>query len=84
MVTELLYVCRWSSGSQQHAEDSVVMQELAPRKLPGKLSEWTGNVMYPNEDSAVWDVNSKWAWFVITGNYHAHKQIGMRKNLSLT
>jgi hypothetical protein len=28
-------------------------------KLPGKLQDWTGTVMYPNEDSAVWDVNRK-------------------------
>ena len=32
-------------------------KELEPLKLPGKLGEYTGNVLYPNEDSAVWDVN---------------------------
>lgn len=32
-------------------------KELEPLKLPGRLAEYTGNVMYPNEDSAVWDVN---------------------------
>ena len=28
-------------------------------KLPGDLEKWTGNVMYPDKESAVWDVNSK-------------------------
>lgn len=28
-------------------------------KLPGTMGEYTGNVMYPNDDSAVWDVNRK-------------------------
>ena len=32
-------------------------KELEPLKLPGKLGGFTGNVMYPNEESAVWDVN---------------------------
>lgn len=31
--------------------------KLEPMKLPGKLNQFTGNVMYPNDDSAVWDVN---------------------------
>ena len=34
-------------------------KELEPLKLPGKLAQYTGNVLYPNEDSAVWDVNGK-------------------------
>ena len=25
--------------------------------MPGKLAGFTGNVLYPNEESAVWDVN---------------------------
>ena len=33
------------------------MKELEPLKLPGKLAGFTGNVLYPNEESAVWDVN---------------------------
>lgn len=33
--------------------------KLEPMKLPGKLNQFTGNVMYPNDDSAVWDVNRK-------------------------
>ena len=28
-------------------------------KLPGQGSEWTGNVMYPNDQSAIWDVDRK-------------------------
>ena len=35
------------------------MIQMEPMKLPGKLSQYTGTVMYPNEDSAVWDVNRK-------------------------
>ena len=34
------------------------LKELEPLKLPGKIAEYTGNVMYPNEESAVWDVDS--------------------------
>ena len=34
-------------------------KELEPIKLPGKLAEYTGNVLYPNDDSAVWDVNGE-------------------------
>ena len=34
-------------------------KELEPLRLPGRLAEYTGNVLYPNEDSAVWDVNGK-------------------------
>ncbi len=37
------------------------MLELEPMKLPGKGNEWTGNVLYPNDKSAVWDVNGKWS-----------------------
>ena len=36
-----------------------LQKELEPLKLPGRLAEYTGNVLYPNEDSAVWDVNGK-------------------------
>ena len=48
----------YSSGQQQPQirEDSG-LKELEPLKLPGKLGAFTGNVMYPNEESAVWDVN---------------------------
>ena len=38
----------------------VARKELEPLKLPGKLSGFTGNVMYPNDDSAVWDVNREY------------------------
>ena len=34
------------------------LKELEPLKLPRKIAEYTGNVMYPNEESAVWDVDS--------------------------
>ena len=32
-------------------------EELAPHKLPGELNDWTGNVLYPDEESRKWDVN---------------------------
>ena len=28
-------------------------------KLPGKLGTMTGNVLYPNDDSKLWDVDRK-------------------------
>ncbi|XP_003386058.1 PREDICTED: NADH-ubiquinone oxidoreductase 49 kDa subunit-like [Amphimedon queenslandica] len=34
------------------------LKELEPVKLPGKLNDWAGNVLYPNEDSAIWDVTN--------------------------
>ena len=33
-----------------------VTKELERIKLPGKWSQWTGNVLYPDENSAIWDV----------------------------
>lgn len=35
------------------------LKELEPLKLPGDLAGYTGNVMYPNEESAVWDVDGE-------------------------
>ncbi|XP_028405496.1 NADH-ubiquinone oxidoreductase 49 kDa subunit-like [Dendronephthya gigantea] len=33
-------------------------EELRPQyKLPGELNDWTGNVLYPDEQSKKWDVN---------------------------
>lgn len=32
-------------------------EELEPLKLPGALSEYTGNVLYPDEESAKWDID---------------------------
>ena len=52
----LLFIRLYSSGQPQTKEDSG-LKELEPLKLPGKLTAFTGNVMYPNEESAVWDVN---------------------------
>lgn len=45
------------------------LKELEPLKLPGKIAEYTGNVMYPNEESAVWDVDSMYVvyMYVIRG-----------------
>ena len=52
----LPFIRLYSSGQPQTKEDSG-LKELEPLKLPGKLTAFTGNVMYPNEESAVWDVN---------------------------
>ncbi|XP_062504434.1 NADH-ubiquinone oxidoreductase 49 kDa subunit-like [Corticium candelabrum] len=32
-------------------------EELEPLKLPGPLAEYTGNVLYPNEESEKWDID---------------------------
>ena len=50
------------SQAQLVEEDrQAALKELESLKLPGKLSEYTGNVMYPNEESSVWDVDRKQA-----------------------
>ena len=47
------------SQAQIVEEDrQAALKELEPLKLPRKIAEYTGNVMYPNEESAVWDVDS--------------------------
>ena len=48
-------------------ESSKSLQKVKPRKglkvddeeldLPEALKGWTGNVMYPSEESAIWDVD---------------------------
>lgn len=51
---------RFSSNNAQSAPESQQDEsvlELEPMKLPGKLGDYTGNVMYPNDESAVWDIN---------------------------
>lgn len=49
--------CSQSVQTSTKPDDS--QKELEPLKLPGKLGSYTGNVLYPNDDSAVWDVNGK-------------------------
>jgi len=34
---------------------------MEPLKLPGQWGQYTGNVLYPNEDSAIWDVDSTYS-----------------------
>lgn len=47
------------SQAQLVEEDrQAALKELEPLKLPKKIADYTGNVMYPNEESAVWDVDS--------------------------
>lgn len=37
--------------------ESEVEEEIKPLKLPGVLSTMTGTVLYPDEESAKWDVD---------------------------
>ena len=58
------YTAGGKSGTKSQAElveeeRQAALKELEPLKLPGKMAEYTGNVMYPNEESAVWDVNGE-------------------------
>lgn len=41
--------------------ESEVDKEIQPMKLPGKLAEMTGTVLYPDEDSSKWDVDGKYS-----------------------
>ena len=52
---------RLSSTHRQPELNEKAMEELQPMKLPGSLSKWTGNVMYPDDQSAVWDVTRRWS-----------------------
>ena len=48
----------FTEEDEKIAEQEGVL-ELEPMKLPGRGNEWTHNVMYPNDQSAVWDVDRK-------------------------
>ncbi|XP_001631440.3 NADH-ubiquinone oxidoreductase 49 kDa subunit [Nematostella vectensis] len=37
--------------------DSEIHKDIQPMKLPGRLAEMTGTVMYPDENSAKWDID---------------------------
>ena len=52
-----LYRCYSQSVQTSTKAKDDSQKELEPLKLPGKLGEYTGNVLYPSEDSSVWDVN---------------------------
>ena len=47
--------CYSSAKSKPEAKENL----YAPLKLPGELGTMTGTVMYPDDKSEVWDVNSK-------------------------
>ena len=58
------YSAGGETGSKTQAEivaedRKAALKELEPLKLPGHLAGYTGNVMYPNEESSVWDIDSK-------------------------
>ena len=46
-----------SSFDTKQDEDDFVARnkQLEPMKLPGGLNKWTGTVMYPNEETELWD-----------------------------
>ena len=48
-----------SPAQDLEKQRQAALKELEPLKLPGDLAQYTGNVMYPNEESAVWDVDGK-------------------------
>ena len=49
-----------SSGqASPETDEEKVIKELEPLRLPGKLAGFTGNVMYPDGESSVWDVNGR-------------------------
>ena len=50
-------MCRCYAAKPSTEVVSQSERELEPLKLPGKLGEFTGNVLYPDDNSAVWDVN---------------------------
>lgn len=51
------HMCRCYAAKPSTEVVSQSERELEPLKLPGKLGEFTGNVLYPDDNSAVWDVN---------------------------
>ena len=46
-----------SSNIPMSDEEDLIMRnkELEEMKLPGSLDKWTGTVMYPDEDTKLWD-----------------------------
>ena len=62
--TMVKYILRFygcsSSSERRSWNPEVDDRGTIPRlELPGKLNEWTGTVMYPNDDSALWDVDGR-------------------------
>ena len=52
--------CRcYAQSVQTGVKPQDELQKELELELLGRLAEYTGNVLYPNEDSAVWDVNGK-------------------------
>lgn len=49
----------WSQAKELEEANQASLKELEPLKLPGDMAGYTGNVMYPNEESAVWDVDGE-------------------------
>ena len=58
--------CYTAGGEDRKTQAQIVeedrqeaLKELEPLKMPRNIAEYMGNVMYPNEESAAWDVDSK-------------------------
>ena len=67
------FCCSWSSSgidSGKSTKKSKALEKYMPKEdteiehgldlddLPDELKSWTGNVMYPTESSAIWDVDN--------------------------
>lgn len=53
-----LFSCLINSRTLKRVVSEEAEEELRPQyKLPGELNDWTGNVLYPDEESKKWDVN---------------------------
>ena len=55
----VLFLCSYL----RRLPESEVEEENKPLKLPGVLSTMTGTVMYPDEESAKWDVDGMQNFF---------------------
>ena len=54
---QLVYIFKCISRTLKRVVSEEAEEELRPYKLPGELNDWTGNVLYPDEESKKWDVN---------------------------
>ena len=52
-----MYIFKCISRTLKRVVSEEAEEELRPYKLPGELNDWTGNVLYPDEESKKWDVN---------------------------
>ena len=48
-----------SRAKEEEGEESTAVRELKPLDLPGGLAGFTGNVLYPDEQSDVWNTDGE-------------------------